>query len=235
MIFIGSEALLIRALRSAIGSELTVDLVCVPDGAALPTLEALGVPAMVTQNPNADADEILAECTDGIGWSINNRWILRRPLLDSPVRFYNIHNGPLPAYRGLPESAIIDAILDGAPRYGATLHEVDAGIDTGRVIDVEEFPIGDADGFAEVMMSGLRACHTLFERNAVRIAAGMAEPSPAAHTARRRNERDGTPSGYHGHYDAASLAARSDEPGFGRATAFGVFAPHYPELAGALT
>ncbi|MFT4085830.1 MAG: formyltransferase family protein [Gordonia sp. (in: high G+C Gram-positive bacteria)] len=236
MIFIGRGALLTRAVRSALTGGHLVDLVCVPGGDVVPfeallPFEALGVRAIVSDDVNADAETLRAACTDGIGWSINNPAILRSPLLDSGIAFYNIHNGPLPAYRGIPEVAVMHAILNGESSYAATLHRVDAGIDTGDVVDVEEFPIGSDDGFAQVMMAGLRACHTLFERNFGALVAGSADPTPAARTASARVTMGEIRPGYYGRLERAALAEFAEHPRFGRATSFGVFAPHFPELA----
>lgn len=232
MIFVGRGALLGRAVRSALASGHRVDLVCVPPGEPQTAAwEAAGVRVLVTEHVNAAAPILLDACSDGVGWSINNPVILRGGLLDSGVRFYNIHNGPLPAYRGIPEVAVVHAILRGEQRYAGTLHRVDAGIDTGEVLDVEEFPIADDDGFAEVMMHGLRACHTLFERNVGRVLRDDVQPSAAAIRAADRAAADGVRAGYYGRPERAALAEFADHPRFARATAFGVFTPHVADLA----
>lgn len=54
-------------------------------------------------------------------------------------KLFNIHFSLLPAYRGSYTS--IWPILNGESKSGATLHEIDAGIDTGPVVDQVEFPI----------------------------------------------------------------------------------------------
>lgn len=52
---------------------------------------------------------------------------------------YNIHFSLLPAYRGMYTSAL--PILFGEKRSGVTLHEIDAGIDTGNIIAQAAFYI----------------------------------------------------------------------------------------------
>jgi methionyl-tRNA formyltransferase len=46
----------------------------------------------------------------------------------------NLHLAPLPHYRGT--KTLVHAILNGDSRHGATLHYMDAGIDTGDVVVV---------------------------------------------------------------------------------------------------
>ncbi|AOW94075.1 hypothetical protein BFN03_19150 [Rhodococcus sp. WMMA185] len=220
MIFIGGGSLLWRAVRSAANSGHCVDLVCVRPEETCPD----GFPIVEVDDVNSVAAMIEATCTDGVVWSINNPTILRAPLLDLGLRIYNIHNGPLPAYRGLPEIAITFAILNGETHYAATLHKVDHGIDTGAVLDIEEFPIAPQDRFQEVMLTGLRACHTLFERNLDRAVSAAFTPvdSPSS---------DGA---YYGRARLRELCDRRGDPDFARAGGLGVFTPLYPELAAAL-
>ncbi|MFC4605341.1 formyltransferase family protein [Rhodococcus kronopolitis] len=219
MIFVGRGALLWRAVRAADTAGHPVDLVCVGPDEAVPE----GIPVLRTPDVNADAAAVTAACSDSLVWSINNETILRPPLLGSGLRIYNIHNGPLPAYRGRPEVAIAAALLDGETHYGATLHEVDHGIDTGAVLDIELFPIAPQDGFAEVMLAGLRACHAVFVRNLTAAAAGTLSPMPPSTQ----------PAGYYGRRQLADIAARRGSDDFSRAAALGVFAPLYPDLAAA--
>ncbi len=223
MIFLGGGSLLWRAVRSAGAAGHRIDLVVVDPAEAVPAV--LGdVPLLRTVDVNAEAAALTAAAADGLVWSINNPTILRAPIVGSGLRVLNVHNGPLPGYRGLPEVAVVHALLAGESRYGATLHVVDAGIDTGAVLAVEEFDIGPEDTFADVMLAGLRACHLVFERNLAAAVAGTLTPLPAS---------DAAP-GYHGRRDLAGLAAHRDDPRYPRATALGVFAPQFPELAAAV-
>lgn len=56
-------------------------------------------------------------------------------------RVYNFHPGRLPYYRGA--GAFSWEIINGEKTSAITLHEVDDGIDTGPIIAVAEFPIGN--------------------------------------------------------------------------------------------
>ncbi len=66
-----------------------------------------------------------------------------KPQLFSNARLYNIHFSLLPKYKGMYTSA--HPILNGDKYSGVTLHYIDAGIDTGDIIDQERFEIGDCD------------------------------------------------------------------------------------------
>ncbi|WP_164873352.1 formyltransferase family protein [Rhodococcus xishaensis] len=220
MIFIGEGALLWRAVRAATAGGYRVDLVCTRSDQTAPDQ----VPVLKTRDVNTDAIRIKSACSDGLVWSINNPTILRAPLLDFGLRIYNIHNGPLPAYRGRPEIAITYALLNGETRYGATLHEVDHGVDTGAVLDVEEFPIRPEDRFQEVMMTGLRACHTLFERNLDAAVNGLLTPAKPSTVG----------GGYYGRERLEELAGYRGSSRYDRAGHLGVFTPVYPDLAAAL-
>lgn len=223
MIFIGSGALLWRAVDFTTAAGHPVDLVVVPAGQETAAGQR-HVPLLATADVNAAADRLRTVSTDGIVFSLNNTTVLREPVLDKGFRIYNIHNGLLPRHRGLPEAAIVYAILNGDNTYGATLHEIDAGIDTGAILDVERFPITATDGFQDIMMQGLRSCALLFERNLETIAAGRATPQP----------QSAEGAGYYGRQALRALRELTGHPDFARATALGVFAPVYPELSGAI-
>ncbi|WP_067540351.1 formyltransferase family protein [Nocardia crassostreae] len=209
MLFIGSGSMLWRAVDFTAAAGHPVDLVVVPAGQ---TAAGRQVPVLATADVNAAANQLADACTDGVVFSINNATILREPLLHKGMRIYNIHNGLLPRHRGLPEAAIAHAILNGDTAYGATLHEIDAGVDTGAILDTEEFPITPADGFQDIMLAGLRACTALFERNLEPVAANRTTPRPQS--------ADG--GAYYGRKSLESLRDLTAHPDFPRATALGL-------------
>lgn len=175
MIFIGDGALLRRAVAHTLGQGHTVDLVCSDD-----PFDSPDSPHLTTADVNAVATTLTAAATDGIVWSINNRRILRAPLLSSGLRFYNIHNGLLPAHRGIPAVAVLFALLRGDTAYGATLHGIEEGIDTGPVLAERRFAIGTDDRFHQVMLRGVRACHALFEQTLAAVVRGGTAAARAA-------------------------------------------------------
>lgn len=62
-----------------------------------------------------------------------------RPNLFKDARLYNIHFSLLPAYKGMYTSVF--PILNGEKEVGVTFHEIDAGIDTGRIIKQKYFEL----------------------------------------------------------------------------------------------
>jgi phosphoribosylglycinamide formyltransferase-1 len=54
-----------------------------------------------------------------------------KPLIDT-LQVWNIHPALLPSFRGL--NAVKQALLASVSLFGATLHRVDAGLDTGPII-----------------------------------------------------------------------------------------------------
>ncbi|MER8184428.1 formyltransferase family protein [Kitasatospora sp. NPDC094015] len=223
MIFVGRGALLHRAVGHALAEGHRVDLVVTDDRAADPPA---AVPQLVTGDVNALAAELTARCSDGLVWSVNNRMIFRPPLLSAGLRILNLHNGLLPQHRGLPSAAVAYALLHGDREYGATLHEVDAGVDTGRVLAELRFPVGAEDRYHQVLLRGVRSCHLLFQQSVGRLAAGL-EPGPPP-------VRPPARPGYYGLRALRELPSYAGHPAFARATDLGVAAPFVPELVEAL-
>ncbi|PWK71347.1 methionyl-tRNA formyltransferase [Streptomyces sp. CG 926] len=223
MIFVGEGALLRRAVTHAAGHGHPVDLVCSADPLDAAAADA---PHLAAADVNAHADTLSRAATDGIVWSLNNRQIFREPLLRAEgLRIVNIHNGLLPRHRGLPSVAVLFALLNGDTEYGATAHEVDAGIDTGPVLAERRFPIGPEDRYHHVMLRGIRACQALFEQILPVVAAGTAHPEPVAAA---------EPSAYYGLRALDRLHTYRDHPAYPRATDLGPFAAHAPEVTRAL-
>ncbi|MEU7602971.1 formyltransferase family protein [Streptomyces sp. NPDC041003] len=223
MIFVGEGALLRRAVTHAATHGHPVDLVCSADPLDATAADA---PHLAAADINAHAGTLARACTDGIVWSLNNRQIFREPLLRiDGLRILNIHNGLLPRHRGLPSVAVLFALLHGDTEYGATVHEVEAGIDTGPVVAERRFPVGPEDRYHQVMLRGIRACHALFEQILPAVAAGTAHPARAAAA---------EPSAYYGLRALDRLGAYRDHPAYARATDLGPFAAHAHELTRAL-
>jgi hypothetical protein len=83
-------------------------------------------------NPGGGAADLLAWRPDMV---VSMRFSLifpRAVIAAVPGGILNVHPGPLPAYRGL--FAPFWQVLEGEGELAATLHLVDAGIDTGAVL-----------------------------------------------------------------------------------------------------
>lgn len=62
-----------------------------------------------------------------------------RPEQFSTDKLFNVHFSLLPDYRGC--NTAIWPILNGEPEHGVTLHVIDAGIDTGPIVDQRRFAL----------------------------------------------------------------------------------------------
>jgi len=90
-------------------------------------------------------------------------YIIREPLIDVPrIGFLNIHPSYLPYGRGKFSS--FWAIVEETP-YGATMHFIDAGIDTGKLVAQQKVEIDWEDTGKTLYSKGLDACKEVFIKN----------------------------------------------------------------------
>ena len=85
---------------------------------------------------------------------------------------FNMHGSLLPKYRG--RAPVNWAILMGESETGATLHEMVAKPDAGRIVDQQRVPIGPDETAAEVFAKVSDAAETVLERSLPRLLAGTA-------------------------------------------------------------
>jgi methionyl-tRNA formyltransferase len=93
----------------------------------------------------------------------------------SPNKFvnanlYNIHFSNLPSYKGMYTSAL--PLLNGEKSSGVTLHYIDAGIDTGDIIDQIQFPINDSDTARNLYEKYLVHSKNLLRKNIAKLLSG---------------------------------------------------------------
>lgn len=86
------------------------------------------------------------------------------------ANLYNIHFSNLPAYKGMYTSAL--PLLNGEKSSGVTLHHIDAGIDTGDIIDQIQFPISDSDTARDLYDKYLLHSKNLVRKNIVKLLSG---------------------------------------------------------------
>ncbi|MBW0114773.1 formyltransferase family protein [Pseudonocardia abyssalis] len=221
MIIVGSGALVWRAAAHAVSAGRTVDAVVHPRGEAVPA-RARGLECRATDDVNELAGFLDDTCGDRLVCSTGNPFLFRAPVLDLGLTIVNVHGGPLPGYRGLPLAAAAFAILRSEPEFGVTLHRVDAGIDTGAVVDRRTFPVSPTATLEELSIQVTQACHRIFADNLDTL-----DRAPAPHDAAE------APGEYFGMARLAGIAAHRDDPAFARATDLGVledFHPAYAEL-----
>lgn len=83
-----------------------------------------------------------AACTDVLLFYTRR---VAAPLIDR-LRVWNIHPALLPAFKGL--HGVADAVGAGARLLGATLHRVDAGLDTGPIVAQVAAPLSSQSTLA---------------------------------------------------------------------------------------
>jgi methionyl-tRNA formyltransferase len=120
--------------------------------------------------------------------------ILRQPTLDLPeLGCFNLHTSRLPKYRGA--SPIQTAVASGESGTAVTLMRMEAGLDTGPIVDFEPIPIGPTNTAGEVEASMASACVPLLARNFPRMLRGglhlSAQNHEAATYCRRLEKADG--------------------------------------------
>ncbi|WP_407269813.1 phosphoribosylglycinamide formyltransferase [Radiobacillus sp. PE A8.2] len=117
-------------------------LVCdKPEVKVLEKAERYGVPVFAFQpksypSKQAFEQEIVAQLTEAnVAWIVLAGYmrLIGQTLLDAyPSKIVNIHPSLLPAFPGL--DAIGQALQAGVQVTGVTIHYVDAGMDTGKII-----------------------------------------------------------------------------------------------------
>jgi len=89
---------------------------------------------------------------------------------------FNMHGSLLPKYRG--RAPVNWAVLKGETETGATLHEMIAKPDAGRIVDQEPVPIGPDETAAEVMAKVAAAAERVLKRSIGKLVAGTAQLKP---------------------------------------------------------
>ena len=89
---------------------------------------------------------------------------------------FNTHGSLLPKYRG--RAPVNWAVLKGETETGATLHEMVAKPDAGRIVDQEPVPIGADETAAEVMAKVAAAAERVLKRSIGQLVAGTAQLKP---------------------------------------------------------
>ncbi|HET7365746.1 MAG TPA: formyltransferase [Burkholderiales bacterium] len=89
---------------------------------------------------------------------------------------YNMHGSLLPKYRG--RAPVNWAVLNGETETGATLHEMVAKPDAGRIVDQQAVPIGPDDLAVDVFRGVTDAAETVMSRSIGPLLAGKAKLRP---------------------------------------------------------
>jgi formyltetrahydrofolate-dependent phosphoribosylglycinamide formyltransferase len=103
-------------------------------------------------------------------------------------RLINTHPALLPAFPGA--HAVRDALAAGVPVTGATVHVVDAGVDTGPVLAQREVPVlpGDDEAALHERIKHVER-ELLVETVAHLVASGPMSPGSMSHQGTRKSDR----------------------------------------------
>jgi methionyl-tRNA formyltransferase len=131
--------------------------------------QRLGLPLVSEEELYASPPDDVDVVVSFLFWNV-----IREPLISlGRIGCLNFHPAPLPDYRGVGGYNV--AILDGLTSWGVSCHFVDATLDTGDVVEVERFEIGEETAFSLDVKSQEHLVG-LFERVLSQALAG--EPLP---------------------------------------------------------
>ena len=87
---------------------------------------------------------LIADWETDILLNVHSLYVVHADVIGAPrIGSFNLHPGPLPEYAGLDAPSW--AIFNGEPRHAATVHWMEAAIDTGAVAYEAAFDIADDD------------------------------------------------------------------------------------------
>lgn len=133
-----------------------------------------------------------------LGFSVFYDRIIRASFIERCARILNLHNSPLPRYRGV--SPINWALANGEPMHGVTIHEITPEIDAGPIVAQALYSIyPEIDEVQDVYARALEYGWTLFEQTMPllhRIAATPQNDADATYYATADNDRLGERRGF---------------------------------------
>jgi methionyl-tRNA formyltransferase len=104
-----------------------------------------------------------AEWTIDLAMSVFYDKIIKDWFINRCRKIINLHNGPLPRYRGV--SPINWALKNDETEHGVTIHEITPGIDDGPILGQSKYSIyPDFDEVIDVYKRALEYGWTLFEQ-----------------------------------------------------------------------
>jgi phosphoribosylglycinamide formyltransferase-1 len=168
------QALLDAAAQGELGGRVALVISNVPGAPGLERARRAGVPAVVHDHRGRTREEhdramladLRAHGVDLVCLAGYMR-LLSPTLLEAyPQRILNVHPSLLPAFPGL--DAQRQAWEHGVKVSGATVHLVEAGLDTGPIVAQESVPVLESDTPETLAERILLAEHRLYPR-AVRL------------------------------------------------------------------
>lgn len=168
---------LVPPLLRRIARKRIRDIICDNDFDTAPVPESRAV--RVKSANSADARSALAGLNPDLV-VINGTRILDAATLNAvPARFINIHAGITPMYRGVHGGYWALAASD-AGNCGVTVHEVDTGVDTGRILEQARIAVTQRDNFVTYPLLQLGAGIPCLLRQLTGVPAGGRGVEPTA-------------------------------------------------------
>jgi methionyl-tRNA formyltransferase len=139
--------------------------------------ERLGIPTLRTNRLDEEATARIAAVGADLGVIVAYGGLVREPLLATPAHgWINLHFSLLPRWRGA--APVQRSIMAGERVTGASVFQLERGMDTGPVFAMEERPTGDHETAGHVLEALAVQGADLLVRTVDRIAAGTAVARP---------------------------------------------------------
>lgn len=139
----------------------------------------LGVPFFAKENVAQDVGLLRESRPDLLVSAYWRRLVPSSVLRVFPLGGINLHQGPLPRFRGFaPQNW---AILLGEARSGVTLHYMAEDADAGDIIDQRLYPIESRDTIADLERKGLQGALDMLRIRLPEIATGTAPRTSQDH------------------------------------------------------
>ncbi len=137
-----------------------------------------GIETIFPEDPNAaEVVEKVRRAAPDFLFSFYYRRMLGPALIEAAKRgAFNMHGSLLPRFRG--RAPVNWAVLKGESETGATLHEMVAKPDAGRIVDQQAVPIGPDDTAREVFARVTAAAETVMRRSLPKLLDGTAVLRP---------------------------------------------------------
>lgn len=165
------DAIVANCANGSLSAQVAVVISDNPDALALTKAREAGIPAFCLKNPRDEGEVIALLDKHGVELVCLAGYmrLIKQDLLQAyPMRIINIHPSLLPAFPGLNVQA--RAIEAGVKFSGATVHFVDAGMDTGPIICQAVVPVLDEDTCDSLSARILEQEHVIYSQAIEKIA-----------------------------------------------------------------
>ncbi len=163
--------------------ELTAVVPVMPEPTWAPSFagwaRAQGVPVIESGHYKDLPEVSAANWSTDLAMSVFYDKIIKAWFIDKCQRIINLHNGPLPRYRGV--SPINWALKNGEREHGVTIHEITPGIDDGPIVGQMKYSIyPEFDEVIDVYKRSLEYGWTLFQQTIPLLDGIQARPQDEA-------------------------------------------------------